>query len=173
MLRGCMPKWYEFRLWYSSTPNPDELFEFKKTRLLPILVSHNIGYSFMLGEGEFVLVRVEVDEACAKEIQSSLEELLSSQGSPFSRLSMESWLPAEDARNRILNARRAEQFISFRGVPEGGWRVIGLGPNRNWVVEAEQKTQGFASFMSRVAGEFTRAYLEEMPYRVNSAGIGG
>lgn len=166
-----MPNWYEFRLWYRGSPNPDALFAFKKTRLLATLELHNIEYSFILDEEKFILVRIELDEVCARKIQSSLEELVRSEDSPFTKVTLETWPPAEDAKSRILNARRrAGQIISFRGIPEGGWKIKGLATDGNWIADAEdfaREAEAFTIFMSRVAGEFTRAYLKEMPYRVN------
>jgi len=169
-----MPVWREFRLWYSSAytsaPSPDALFDFKKRRLLPALEHYNVEYFFILDEPQFILVRMQLENDEVTEIRTSLEQLLHETNTPFSKVSLESWSPSEDARTRILNARRmVEQQISFQGIPEGGWRVR-REANGNWVAEPEnldQKTEAFANFMAHVAGEFTRVYLKEMPYRVN------
>lgn len=57
------------------------------------------------------------------------------------------------------------------GVPEGGWKVLGRGQtDGNWVAgpdDLERKVEEFARFMTKVAGNFTRAYLNEFQERVD------
>ena len=96
-------------------------------------------------------------------------------------------LDEKDAKNRILEARkRAEQLgISFKGIPEGGWKVVGIkgyrlhvspaiGPatglkgmviTPEWNIASENlehKAELFARFMTNVAGQFTKAFLSEV-----------
>ncbi len=71
----------------------------------------------------------------------------------------------DDARNRILSCKgRVGLARSAQG-----WKVSGKNESGKWVVASEDLNRqqiAFANFMARVAGKFTRAYLEEMPYRV-------
>ena len=59
--------------------------------------------------------------------------------------------------------------ISFRDIPEGGWKIETwcMGRWRARPDDLKVKTEKFARFMSKIIGKFTRAYLEEMPERVD------
>ena len=73
---------------------------------------------------------------------------------------------------RILEARervRQRVRVSFEGVPEGGWKIETYLEDR-WIAKPDDlnlKIEKFARFMSKVVGKFTRAYLEEIPERVD------
>ena len=120
----------------------------------------------MLDEPEFLLLRVAVDDRLAKPIESSLKDTMQSE-SIFSNLTMESWSPVTDARERILAARKRANVPEE--IPEGGWMITDKAANGKWMVAPEdldRQVSAFSSFMSRVVGKFTKAYLKEMPYRV-------
>ncbi len=161
-----MQKWFEFRFWYANTPKPDDLFAFKRDYLVPILEKHNIEDFLMLDEPEFLLLRVEVDDQLAKRIESSLKDAMRSE-SNFAKLTMEGWSPIADAKERILAARQRANVPTE--IPEGGWMIIGKAENGRWIPAPEdldRQVLAFSTFMSRVASKFTKAYLKEMPYRV-------
>ena len=82
---------------------------------------------------------------------------------------VENWSPEDDARNRIISAARQLGVQLQNGK---GWRIAGRDPlNRLWVHAADgqldTKTQEFAIFMTRVLGQFTKAYLRQMPRRTD------
>lgn len=161
-----MQKWREFRFWYATAPKPDDLFVFKRDHLVPILEKHNIEDFLMLDEPKFLLLRVAVDEQLAKQIESSLKDAMQSE-SIFSNLTMESWSPVTDARERILAARKRANVPEE--IPEGGWMITGKAADGKWIPvpeDLDRQVSAFSSFMSRVVGKFTKAYLKEMPYRV-------
>ena len=159
-----MTKWREFRLWHDIAPNQEDLFTFKKTHVIPILERCNIEDFLMLDEPEFILLRVEAGNESTELIRSYLEEVIKPL---FLRLTIENWSPITDARNRILTARERAQVP--REIPEGGWRVMGKTSDGGWAMAPEdldKQVMAFSTFISRVLGKFTKAYIKEMPYRV-------
>ena len=161
-----MAEWHEFRLWWDINRNPDDVFAFKKTHVLPILEKYGIEDFLMLDEPDFVLLRIDIDGETAKRIRSDLEETIKPEPI-FSKLTVESWSPITDAKNRILAARERTKIPAE--IPEGGWMIMGKAPDGNWVVAPEdldKQVAAFSIFISKVVGKFTKAYLKEMPYRV-------
>jgi hypothetical protein len=121
----------------------------------------------MLDEPEFVLLRIDVNGKSAKQIYSDLEKTILAEPL-FSRVTVESWSPAEDARTRILTAKEKAKAI-LSDIPEGGWMISGKDTGGNWAAapqDIDRQVATFSTFMSKVAGRFTKAYLREMPYRV-------
>lgn len=161
-----MAEWHEFRLWRNINPNQDDVFAFKQEHILPILEKYDIEDFLMLDEPEFVLIRIDTNGKSAKQIYSDLEKTIQTEPL-FSKVTVESWSPINDARDRVLAAReRARLPIE---IPQGGWMVKGKKPDGEWVVmpeDLEKQAAAFSIFMSKVAGRFTKAYLKEMPYRV-------
>jgi hypothetical protein len=157
--------WIEIRLKYSGRQNQDSLFDFKKKQMLRILDEHKIGYFFTLDQRDFTLIRFEGSNELADRVKTSFEELHSDL---FSDVVKETWSPLKNAHTRIIESRVSA------GLPpkEAGWKITGMnivGLKTNWQYEEEdlnRQQEAFATFMARVAGEFTRAYLKEMPYRV-------
>jgi len=120
----------------------------------------------MLDEPEFLLLRVEVDDQSAKRIESLLKDAMQSE-SIFSKLTMEGWSPVANAKERILAARQRANVPAE--IPEGGWMITGKAADGRWIAAPEDldnQVSAFSAFMTRVAGKFTKAYLKEMPYRV-------
>lgn len=170
--------WYQFNFICSQSlrtlhPNSeyyDRLFHFKKA-LLPTLDKYGIDYFFILDEGDFFLLRAEMDNETAENLKKEFDNL-TYESSDFDTVNQTTWSPENDAKTRILGAReRAEQrgICSFQGIPEGGWKIDAWRGNR-WIVRPDDlnlKTEKFAKFMSKVVGKFTRVYLEEMPERVD------
>ena len=123
-----MSEWHEFRLWWDINRNPDNVFAFKKTNMLPILEKYGVEDFLMLDEPEFVLVRIDIDGKSAKLIYSDLKKVI--QAEPlFLEVTVESWSPTEDARNRILSARGKVPLPA--DIPEGGWMIKGKNPSSN------------------------------------------
>lgn len=161
-----MGEWREFRLWYATTPDPDALFRFKRTKLLPVVQKYGIVNFLVLDEPEFVLLRVEAEEQVEKLIESSLKDCVQST-QLFGRVTVESWSPIADARSRILAARQRVGVPAE--IPDGGWMIKGKTADGKWVPAPEdldKQVEAFSTFISRVVGKFTKAYIEEMPYRV-------
>ena len=168
------------------------LYRFKREVLLPIIEKRNIQNFLILDEfldkERFVLLRVNVDEETSKQIKRDIEKMIQQNEFKqfFTHVKLEVWSPLEDAKSRILKARKgAEQRgVSFKGIPKGGWKVtgikgyklspIGLGPViglagittlPEWDVapeDLEHKAELFARFMTNVAGQFTKAFLREI-----------
>jgi hypothetical protein len=162
-----MAEWHEFRLWWNNNKNPDDIFAFKQKHVLPILEKYGIENFLMLDEPHFVLLRIDINGESAKQIYSDLEKVIRAEPL-FSKVTVESWSPTEDARNRILTAREKAKRI-LADIPEGGWMIKGKATDGNWASapqDLERQVTAFSVFMSKVAGKFTKAYIKEMPYRV-------
>jgi hypothetical protein len=98
----------------------------------------------------------------------------------ISKVTLDGWSPIEDAKKRILEARKRAEKLSqipevpmeiqgLEEIPLGGWMIIGKTPNGKWKAEAEKldkQIEAFSVFMTKVVGKFTKAYIKEMPYRV-------
>ena len=160
---GNKLEWCEFRLWYGEKVDIEKLYNLRKL-LLPILDEHKIENFLVLNEPKFVLFRVEVEEETRKKILKSLEELVKQSKGAFSRITIEKWVPEQDARDRILGAA---QRLGLKLEEGKGWMIAGREPlNRNWVPTKDNldlKIKEFAVFMTKVVSKFTRAYVEEMP----------
>jgi hypothetical protein len=158
--------WREIRLWYKDKGHLSilNLFEFKRGRVLDVLELHHVDRFLMLAEGDFLLVRVFVDETILMGIVASFEETLAPL---FDRVTVEAWSPTEDARRRILKVRK--EHLSSQ-LPEGDTGfAIRKGTDNTWAVDVadlDSMVDAFATFMTAVAGQFTRIYLREMPARV-------
>lgn len=162
-----MTEWSEFRLWFDDNKKTaDDMFAFKQKHILTILEKYEIEDFLVLDEPEFVLLRVNVDSECSKQIRSDLEKAIKT-GPLFSKVTVERWSPVEDARDRILSAK--ERAGLLLEIPQGGWMIKGKNSDGQWGAmpeDLEKQAAAFSIFMSKVAGKFTRAYLQEMPYRV-------
>jgi hypothetical protein len=155
---------------YPSSEYFDRLFHFKKS-LLPILDKYCVKDFLILDEGKYFLLRVEASDETASKMKEDFDNLIHG-NSDFEKVVATTWQPENDARWRILEARQRaidELHISFKDVHEEGWKIEtrreGL-----WIAKSDDlntKTEKFAKFMSKVVGKFTRAYLEEMPERVD------
>lgn len=121
----------------------------------------------VLNEPKFVLFRVEIEEDIIKEIKKSLDEIVKQSEGKFSKVTDEKWNPEKDARDRIIGA---SQRIGLKLEEGKGWMIVGREPlNQNFVVaidDLDMKIKEFSTFMTRVAGKFTRAYFEQMPRRI-------
>ncbi len=175
-----MAEWHEFDLWYTIFPNQSDIFAFKKTHLLPMLERYGVEDFLMLDEPNFVVLRIDIDSESAKRIFSDLEQTIKMKP-VFSRVTMQSWSPITDAIDRIHGGRsrllaeweRVKKIPGIveglAGIPEEGWMIKGKTPNGKWEVAPEdldKEVEALSVFMSKVLGKFTKAYLKEMPYRV-------
>lgn len=161
-----MAEWHEFRLWWGINRSQDDVFAFKQKHVLPVLKKYSIEDFLMLDECEFMLLRIDINGKSAKQIYSDLEKTIRPEPL-FSKLTVESWSPTEDAKNRILTARERAKIPA--DIPEGGWMIKGKNPDGKWVAmpeDLDKQVAAFSIFMSKVVGKFTKAYLKEMPYRV-------
>jgi hypothetical protein len=161
----CMNSWYELRFWYADSPRPLALYEFKRDALLPVLQEYSVPGFLILDEPEFMLLRIETDNQTSDAIKAHFEENLPPH---FSRVTVNTWSPTHDARNRILSAKRR-----LPGSPlpddDSGWKVQGKNASGRWIVSPQnldEQVEAFARFMTRVLGTFTERYLLEMPFRV-------
>jgi hypothetical protein len=156
-------EWCEFRLWYGEGCTPEKLYDLRK-QVLPILDKYGIDGFLILNEPEFVLIRIKVHGETEKSIEETLTKLIEQSDRAFSRVTVEKWDPEQDARARILGAASRLGLTLEEGK---GWMIIGREPlNRNWAPIEDDlpiKTKEFATFMTNVAGKFTRAYVQEMP----------
>ena len=167
----CGLVWCEFQLWYSDADRPPAMDVLYATgrQLLTIVEKKKIADFLILNEIKFVLLRVQADEQGKAEIEKLLIELVAQSHGHFARVAVENWSPEDDARNRILSAARQLGIQLQNGK---AWRIAGREPlNRLWVPSAdgqlETKTQEFAIFMTKVLGQFTKAYLSHMPRRTD------
>jgi hypothetical protein len=181
-----MAEWYEFRLWWDTNRKYDNVFTFinyvftfKKKCILAVLDKYGIDDFLMLDEPGFVLLRVNVSKQCSNQILEYFEEQIKTE--PLvSKVTLDVWSPTEDAKNRILEARKRAEKISqdpevpmeiqgLEEIPLGGWMINGRTPDGKWKAEAEKldkQIEAFSIFMTKVVGNFTKAYIKEMPYRV-------
>jgi hypothetical protein len=169
--------WHEFDFYLSESllgtyPNSeyyDKLFHFKKS-LLPILDKYAVKDFLILDEGKYSLLRAEVSNEVAKDMKEDFDNLVKG-NFDFVKVVPTTWEPKDDARWRIDEARKRatdELHISFEGIPNKGWKIEAH--DGNWIAKSDDlnlKTEKFAKFMSKVVGKFTRAYLEEIPERVD------
>jgi hypothetical protein len=150
-------------LWYGGRVTLETLYSLRKL-LFPILDRHHIPNFLVLNEPEFVLLRVEIEENTEKYIAESLQDLINSSEGLLSRVTIEDWSPEKDAEDRILGAA---QRLGLKLDEGKAWMIAGREPlNRQWVPtedDLQLKTKEFSIFMTKVAGRFTRAYVEEMP----------
>jgi hypothetical protein len=121
-----------------------------------------------LNEPKFVLLRVEVNDPVKVEIEKLLIDIVSESHGSLGRVTIENWTPEDDARNRILGAARQLGLQLQEGK---GWKIAGREPlNRTWVPtedDLDTKIREFTIFMTKVVGQFTRAYVNQMPRRIN------
>lgn len=159
--------WKEFRFWYGE--NKDIKYHYKLRKIvLDILEKYEISDPLILGEPNFVLVRIEIDGKIAEKIKDEFTEALILLEGAFSKTSLESWDAEEDARNRILSTAKKLKFKLDDGK---GWSIIGKDPVNNYWIPIEDnpeiKTKEFAIFMTKVVGKFTKAFIKEMPRRID------
>ena len=144
----------------------DELYNLRKI-LLPILDEHKIVDFLVLSEPEYVVFRIEIDEETKNKIETSLNDIVKQSNGAFSKITVGKWDQEKDSRERILKAAKRLGLNLEEGK---GWMIAGRGPlNQLWVPaqdDLDQKTEEFATFMTKVVGKFTRAYVEQMPRRV-------
>ena len=103
-----------------------------------------------------------VDNETLKTLKESIQREMF-----FSKLTVAAWYPTADARKRILSARQRAKVPAE--IPRGGWMIKGKAQDGTWIAASEnldKQVTAFSSFMCRVVGDFTKAYLKEMPYRV-------
>lgn len=162
------------------------LYIFKREILLPIIEKHDIQDFLILdeflGEDRFILLRVNVDEETVKQIKNNIDNIMKQSRFKryFTDVKYKDWFPEKDANERILGARERaiKSGISFEGVSEIGWKVtgikgykfgLGLGEcyvSINWAVapdDIKRKIEVFSLFMTKVVGQFTKAFLSEFP----------
>jgi hypothetical protein len=137
--------------------------------LLTIVEKKKIADFLILNESKFVLLRAQADEQGKAEIEKLLIDLVAQSQGKFARVAVENWSPEDDARDRILSAARQLGIQLQNGK---AWRIAGREPlNRLWVPAADEqldtKTKEFAIFMTKVLGQFTKAYLNQMPRRTD------
>lgn len=158
--------WCEFQIWYGKKVDMEELYNLRKL-LLPILDEHKIVDFLVLSEPEYVVFRVKIDEEIKKKIETSLNDIVKQSSGVFSKVTIEKWDPEKDSRGRILKAAKK---LGLKLEEGKGWMIAGREPlNQLWVPaqdDLDQKTKEFATFMTKVAGKFTRACVEQMPRRV-------
>jgi hypothetical protein len=145
----------------------DTLYETRR-QFLSILEKKNITDFLILNEPKFVLLRVEVNDPVRAEIEKLLIELVTQSQGSFARVTIENWNPEEDARSRILGAARQ---LGLQLQDGRGWKIAGREPlNRMWVPtedDLDTKIREFTIFMTKVVGQFTRHYVNQMPRRIN------
>lgn len=160
--------WSEFQLWYGErTPTIDALYETRR-QLLTILEKEHLPDFLILNEPKYVLLRVEVDDQGRAEIERLLNDLVAESQGNFARVTVESWSPEDDARGRILSAAGK---LGLQLQDGKGWMITGREPlNRLWIPtddDLDTKIREFAIFMTKVVGQFTRAYISQMPRRIS------
>jgi hypothetical protein len=169
--------WVEYQLRWAigAAYSASAVFRFKKERLLPALDALKVPYWLTLDEPDWLLVRIQVSSDERKlELQREIESSI--QGSPlFSHVTVDAWSPTADAENRIKSTLgRLSQSASLpAGFKGPGWKIEGRvgGPRQagGWLIgeqPMDEKVAEFAIFMTKVAGEFTAAFLRSMPNRV-------
>ncbi len=87
--------------------------------MLTVLNENNVNYFLVLDEPMFTLIRIEGSRDLANKVKTSIESLHSNL---FSHLTIESWSPENDARNRILSAGERAGLSKA----EAGWKIVGV-----------------------------------------------
>jgi hypothetical protein len=153
-------------MWYGEKVSREALYDLRR-KVLPILDSHKIGDFLVLNEPKYVLLRVNIGEDVKRTIEESLNRLVRESQDAFSRVTVDTWNPETDARDRIFGAA---QRLGLRLQDGKGWKIVGREPlNRQWVPmpdDLESKIAEFSNFMTKVVGKFTRAYVEHMSGRM-------
>ena len=90
-----MKEWSEFRLWCDGRRTQDELFQWKKDRLLPALDECDVERFLVLDEPKFVLVRVDAGDTVVERLENVLRRSLAPL---FRELTAQPWSPHDDAR---------------------------------------------------------------------------
>src|SRR5258708_24849851 len=98
-----MNTWNELRFWYSSRLPASSIYRYKREILLPVLRANAIEHFLLLDEPEFMLLRILTEAEVLAILRTSFEGTLAPL---FSRITVEVWSPSDDARNRILSAKR-------------------------------------------------------------------
>jgi len=165
--------WSEFQLWYGEmVPTIDALYETRR-QLLSILEKEQMTDFLILNEPKYLLLRAETNDQSRNEIGGLLTDLVTESQGRFARLAIENWSPENDARSRILNAARA---LGLQLEDGRGWKIAGREPlNKLWVPtddDLDTKIREFTIFMTKVVGQFTRAYLGQMPRRMTDRWLG-
>ena len=118
----------------------------------------------ILNEPKSVIFRIQIDDETKDIIQKNLQEIIKQSENAFSRITIENWNPEEDARNRIMGAA---QRLGLKLKDGQGWMISGLEPLRkHWTPTEDNldlKIKEFSTFMTKVVGKFTKAYVKEMP----------
>lgn len=169
--------WEEFQFYaskelmtlYPQSDFYDEFFLFKK-KLLPLIDKYGIINFLILDEGPFFLIRIELDRATSNLFEKDCIELVEKTPN-FIEVKRINWSPENDARNRIIGSKdRAKGMgIFFNGIPEDGWKIE-TWCQGHWIPRPDDmtlKVEKFSKFMSKVVGPFTKAYLKEMPERID------
>jgi hypothetical protein len=156
-------EWSEFQLIYGKKLDQRKLYDVRKS-LLSVLDEHKIDDFLVLNEPTCVLFRVEVDEKTEEAIHNKLKDIVKQSEEAFADVKVGKWNPEQDARQRILKVARD---IGLNLQEGKGWMIAGREPlNRLYVAaedDLELKVKEFSVFMTKVAGKFTRAYVENMP----------
>jgi len=163
-------EWYEFQLIYGKKIEAKKLYDLRKF-LLSILDEHKIDDFLVLNEPRYVVFRVEVDEKTKGSLHGKLKGLVKQSEDAFADVKIDKWNPEDDAKGRILKVAK-DLSLHARGIPEGkGWMIAGREPlNHLWVPvedDLELKIKEFSTFMTKVVGKFTRAYIENMPRKIH------
>ncbi len=158
--------WNEFRLWYGDNISKEALYEFRK-KIMSRLDELKVDNFLILNEPKFVLLRVQSNMK-NDEIEKNLSETIKKSDGAFSKVDVIEWDPKADARGRILGAA---QRLGIELKEKQGWKVVGREPlNQHWELtedDLDKKVEEFSTFMTRVAGKFTKAYIEKMPRPVD------
>jgi hypothetical protein len=159
-------EWLEFRIWYGRKLDRKKLYDLRKS-LITVLDEHEIKDFLILNEPKFVLLRIQAEEGVRLDLEKAIKGLIERSEDAFSNVTIEKWPPEEDARNRILSAA---QRLGLKLEEGKGWMIAGREPlNRLWVPvedDLDLKVKEFAIFMTKVVGQFTRAYVENMPRQI-------
>ena len=83
----------------------DSLYQTRRL-MLHILEKHNIQDFLILNEQEFLLLGVQVDDVSKADIEKMLNDVVAQSQGNLSKVTMESWPPEGDARERILKVGR-------------------------------------------------------------------
>ena len=155
--------WCEYGLWYGGGVNPEKLYHLRKL-LFPILDEHKIENFLILNEPERVIFRIKINDETKDIIQKNLQKIIKQSEDAFSRITIEKWNPEEDARKRIMDAA---QKLGLKLKDGQGWMISGLEPlKKHWILNEDNldlKIKEFSTFMTKVVGKFTKAYVQEMP----------
>jgi hypothetical protein len=171
--------WYEYKLIFTDASKPrswtKENYEFIRDHLIPIIQKVNIPNYQMLNyfsapkKEDFIRFRVEALPKKTIEIESEIQGLKNR--GIIMDFTKDIYDPRSDAEKRIESVRKTLERLWGKRV-SNNWKIMGFRDDKIAVDESDitaydRKVESFEVFMSRILGQWTRIFIEEMKMKPN------